>query len=99
MGKKDPLGGPLGVPSSFGGRWGIGVGGVWNVNFSLSVGKGVVMSVVEGPATCVGLVYHVVEQEKYIRGCFVERIHVIDVGAHSHEFRHDCRENFSFHFI
>ena len=56
MGKKDPSGGPLGVPSSLGGRWGIGVGGVWNVNFSPSVGEGVVASVVEGPATFVGSV-------------------------------------------
>ena len=56
VGKKDPLGGPLGVPSSLGGRWGIGVGGVWNVNLSPSVGEGVVTSVVEGPATFVGSV-------------------------------------------
>ena len=56
VGKKDPLGGPLGVPSSLGGRWGIGVGGVWNVNFSPSVGKRVVVSVVEGPVTFVGSV-------------------------------------------
>ena len=40
VGEKDPLGGPLGVPSSLGGRWGVGVAGVWNVNFSLSVGEG-----------------------------------------------------------
>jgi len=54
VGEKDPLGGPLGVPSSLGGRWGIGVGGVWNVSFSPSIGKGVVVSMVEGPATFVG---------------------------------------------
>ena len=45
---------PTIVPSSLGGRWGIGVG-VWNVNLSLSVGDGVVASMVEGPATFVGL--------------------------------------------
>ena len=44
------------MPSSLGGRWGVGVGGVWNVSFSLSIGKGVIASVVEGPATFVGLV-------------------------------------------
>ena len=54
VGKKDPLGGPLGVPSSLGGRWGIGVGGVWKVSFSPSIGEGVVVSMVEGPVTFVG---------------------------------------------
>ena len=54
VGEKDPLGGPLGVPPSLGGRWGVGVGGVWNVSLSLSVGDGVVTSIVEGPATFVG---------------------------------------------
>ena len=56
VGENDPLGDPLGMPSSLGGRWGIGVGGVWNVSFSLSVGEGVVTSMVEGPATFVGSV-------------------------------------------
>ena len=54
VGEKDPLGGPLGVPSSLGGRWGVGVGGVWNMSLSPFVGDGVVVSIVEGPATFVG---------------------------------------------
>ena len=56
VGEKDPLGGPLGLPSSLGGRWGIGVGGIWNISVSLSGGKGVVASMVEGPVTFVGSV-------------------------------------------
>ena len=56
VGENDPLGDPLGMPSSLGGRWGVGVGGVWNVSFSPSVGEGVVASMVEGPATFVGSV-------------------------------------------